>query len=204
MNDLPLDDGVRARMQGIRCDIDQGLEDVSASARSMVDWKHYVKTYPWVCLGTAAALGFLIVPKRAPAIHAGLATPAELAKSGQRVINSAPAAARMGRFARRVPSSAWPFAREPPTWAGAPEDYWEQLALRGQFIMIQIPRPELSNNGPGRSWFGLENGEVVGMARKGASQIVREIERFVARRPAICLGAALSVGIALGWWVKRR
>ena len=70
MNDLPLDDGVRARMQGIRCDIDQGLEDVSASARSMVDWKHYVKTYPWVCLGTAAALGFLIVPKRAPAIHA--------------------------------------------------------------------------------------------------------------------------------------
>ena len=92
MNDLPPDDGVRARMQGIRCDIDQGLEDVSASARSMVDWKHYVKTYPWVCLGTAAALGFLVVPKRAPAIHAGLATPAELAKSGQRAIYSAPAA----------------------------------------------------------------------------------------------------------------
>ena len=92
MNDLPLDDAVRARMQGIRCDIDQGLEDVSASARNMVDWKHYVKTYPWVCLGTAAALGFLIVPKRATAINAGLATPAELAKSGQRVIHSAPAA----------------------------------------------------------------------------------------------------------------
>jgi hypothetical protein len=92
MNDLPLDDGVRARMQGIRGDIDQGLEDMSASARSMVDWKHYVKTYPWVCLGTAAALGFLIVPKRAPAINAGLATPAELAKSGQRVIHSPPAA----------------------------------------------------------------------------------------------------------------
>jgi len=91
MNDLPQDDAVRARMQGIRCDIDQGLEDVSASARNMVDWKHYVKTYPWVCLGTAAALGFLIVPKRATAINAGLATPAELAKSGQRVVNSAPA-----------------------------------------------------------------------------------------------------------------
>ena len=70
--------------------------------------------------------------------------------------------------------------------------------------MIQIPRPELSNNGPGRIRFGLENGEIVGMARTGASQLVRTIERFVARRPAICLGAALSVGIALGWWVKRR
>ena len=64
MNDLPLDDTVKARMQGIRCEIDQDLQDVSASARSMVDWKHYVKTYPWVCMGAAAALGFLIVPKR--------------------------------------------------------------------------------------------------------------------------------------------
>ena len=94
MNDLPLDDTVRARMQGIRCDIDQGLEDVSASARSMVDWKHYVRTYPWVCLGTAAALGFLIVPKRATAVNVELATPAKLAGTGQRVVNSAPAAAR--------------------------------------------------------------------------------------------------------------
>jgi len=94
MNDLPLDDTVRARMQGIRCDIDQGLEDVSASARSMVDWKHYVKTYPWVCLGTAAALGFLIVPKRAAAVNVELATPAKLAGTGPRVVNSAPAAAR--------------------------------------------------------------------------------------------------------------
>ena len=92
MNDLPQDDAVQARMQGIRCDIDQGLEDVSASARSMVDWKYYVKTYPWVCLGTAVALGFLIVPKRDPAIHARLATSAELAKGGQQVIHSAPAA----------------------------------------------------------------------------------------------------------------
>ena len=94
MNDLPLDDTVRARMQGIRCDIDQGLEDVSASARSLVDWKHYVKTYPWVCLGAAAALGFLIVPKRSTAINADSATPAELAKTGHRVVNSAPATGR--------------------------------------------------------------------------------------------------------------
>jgi ElaB/YqjD/DUF883 family membrane-anchored ribosome-binding protein len=70
--------------------------------------------------------------------------------------------------------------------------------------MIQIPRPELSSNGPSRSWSGLENGEAVDMARQGATQIVRKIEQFVARRPAICLAAALSFGIALGWWVKRR
>jgi ElaB/YqjD/DUF883 family membrane-anchored ribosome-binding protein len=70
--------------------------------------------------------------------------------------------------------------------------------------MIQIARPESLNDGAGRSSLGLENGESADMARKGASQIVRAIERFVAQRPGFCIGAALSVGIALGWWVKRQ
>ena len=77
MNDLPLDETVQSRMQGVRRDIDQDLKDVSASARGMIDWKHYVKAYPWVCVGAAAALGFLIVPKRSAATNADLPTPAE-------------------------------------------------------------------------------------------------------------------------------
>lgn len=94
MNDPPPDDTVRARMQGIRREIDQDMEDVSASARSMVDWKHYVKTHPWVCLGTAAALGFLIVPKRSTVIRPDLATLTELARTGHLVVTPAPAATR--------------------------------------------------------------------------------------------------------------
>jgi hypothetical protein len=70
--------------------------------------------------------------------------------------------------------------------------------------MIQIARPESSNDGTGRSSLGLENGEFVDMARMGPSPIVRAIERFVAQRPGFGLGAALSLGIALGWWAKRR
>ncbi len=94
MNDPPLNDTVRARMQGIRRDIDQDLEDVSVSARSMVDWKHYVKAYPWVCLGAAAALGFLIVPKRSAAAAADLPAPVEPANTGRPAVPSAPTAAR--------------------------------------------------------------------------------------------------------------
>ena len=93
MNDLPPDKSIGARMQGLRCDIDQGLEDVSASARRMVDWKHYVKAYPWVCLGTAAVLGFLIVPKRSTPSHAGLGTPTEPGKADHLTVSAAPAAA---------------------------------------------------------------------------------------------------------------
>jgi hypothetical protein len=81
-------------MQQIRCEIDQDLEEMAASARSMVDWKHYVKTHPWVCLGTAAALGFLIVPKRSTAIRPDLAALTELARTGRLVAEPAPAATR--------------------------------------------------------------------------------------------------------------
>jgi ElaB/YqjD/DUF883 family membrane-anchored ribosome-binding protein len=70
--------------------------------------------------------------------------------------------------------------------------------------MIQIARPEISIDGSGRSSLGLNCGQAVGMARQKASQLVQEIERLVARRPGLCLGAALSVGIALGWLVKRQ
>ena len=93
MNDPPLDDTVRARMQGIRCDIDQDLEDVSASAQSLVDWRHYVTTYPWVCVGAAAAIGFLIVPKRSAATNSDLPAPTEPASTSQPVAAVAPVAA---------------------------------------------------------------------------------------------------------------
>ena len=94
MNDPPPAESVQARMQQIRCEIDGDMEDMAASVRSMIDWKHYVKTYPWVCLSAAAALGFLIVPKRSRAIRPDLATLTELARTGLLVVNPAPTATR--------------------------------------------------------------------------------------------------------------
>jgi hypothetical protein len=72
-------------MRQLRSEIDGNMEDMAASARTMVDWKHYVKTYPWVCLGAAVALGFLIVPKQSRVIRPDLATLTELARTGHLV-----------------------------------------------------------------------------------------------------------------------
>ena len=94
MNDPPPADAVRAQMQQIRCDIDQDLEEMVVSARNMVDWKHYVKMYPWVCLGAAAALGFLIVPKRSTTPHPDLATLTERARTGHLIAEPVPSATR--------------------------------------------------------------------------------------------------------------
>jgi hypothetical protein len=76
-------------MQQIRGDIDRDLEEMVESARSMVDWKHYAKTYPWVCLGTAVVLGFLLVPKRSTVLRPDLATLTKLARTGQLVVKPA-------------------------------------------------------------------------------------------------------------------
>ncbi len=70
--------------------------------------------------------------------------------------------------------------------------------------MIQITRLEPSHNGAGQSPPELDQVEIVAIARKQPSRIAAAIDRFLAQRPGFCLGAALSVGIALGWWVKRR
>ena len=69
--------------------------------------------------------------------------------------------------------------------------------------MIRIACLESTTNRSGRSSIELKRGEWADVARKQLSQSVQLIERFVAQRPGFCMGAALSVGIALGWWVKR-
>jgi hypothetical protein len=69
--------------------------------------------------------------------------------------------------------------------------------------MIRIARHEPSKNEPSQSSLEPNSGGWVDMATRGLSQSVHSIERFVAQQPAFCLGAALSVGVVLGWWAKR-
>jgi len=64
MNHRPRSDTVRERMQQLRREIDEDVEDVSASARTMVDWKHYVKTHPLGVFRGGGRLGFLNRSKR--------------------------------------------------------------------------------------------------------------------------------------------
>ena len=140
-------------MQQLRCEIDGDMEDMAASARSMVDWKHYVKTYPWVCLGAAAALGFLIVPKRSTAIRPDLATLTELAKTGHLVVKPAPAATR-GLVDALLATVASIAVRKATAYLGPKcrkiTGNTPGRSLR-QAVMIRIARPESSKNGPGRS-----------------------------------------------------
>ena len=125
MNDPPLPESVRVRMHQLRCEIDGEMEDMAASARTMVNWKHYVKTYPWVCLGAAVAVGFLIVPKRSREIRPDVATLTEMARTGHLVVQPAPAVANGLIDALLAAVANIAVRRQRLIWGKARVDYWE-------------------------------------------------------------------------------
>ena len=60
-------DALRERMHDLRGRIVAGSNDVATGARQLTDWRYLFRKMPWLALGGAAAVGFLLVPKKKPA-----------------------------------------------------------------------------------------------------------------------------------------
>jgi len=66
-NTQPTAEEIQARMREVRSNVDEEVERFVEAARAMTDWRHYVRRFPWFCLGAAAAVGYLCVrSKRIP------------------------------------------------------------------------------------------------------------------------------------------
>jgi hypothetical protein len=52
------------RMQNVRRHVGDDVKGIVETARTLSDWRYHVKHHPWLCVGLAFALGFLVVPKR--------------------------------------------------------------------------------------------------------------------------------------------
>lgn len=61
-------DEIRERMALIRLRIDEQSDEVVAQVSALSDWRSYVRRYPWVSVGAAAVLGYVLVPSRAKAV----------------------------------------------------------------------------------------------------------------------------------------
>lgn len=70
---------IRQRMAEVRCDLDEDVQEIVESARDLGDWRYYVKTFPWICLGAGLAAGYLIVPRHHLGIKPVAQTDAEVA-----------------------------------------------------------------------------------------------------------------------------
>jgi len=83
LHDSPATTAIRQRMEEVRCDLDEDVQEIVEGARDMGDWRSYVRSYPWVCLGAAAVAGYLIVPRRPWETLARLANQGRVLASSQ-------------------------------------------------------------------------------------------------------------------------
>jgi hypothetical protein len=73
-------------MTRIRCNLNEGVDGIVENAKVMSDWRFYVRSYPWACVGAAVALGYLIVPARLEIMRPDPETLAELAKQNRLLV----------------------------------------------------------------------------------------------------------------------
>ena len=57
-------DEIRRYMAQIRHELHQDVQGVVKGAEATTDWRRYIRNYPWVAIGLAFGIGYLIVPKK--------------------------------------------------------------------------------------------------------------------------------------------
>lgn len=83
---------LRQRMHEVRNDLDDDVSGIVKNAKTLADWKHYVKSFPWASMAATAALGFALVPKKLQVIRPDAETLEKLAKKNLLVVTTEPKA----------------------------------------------------------------------------------------------------------------
>jgi hypothetical protein len=76
---------IRRQMAQIRHELHQDVREVVVKAEAVADWHRYIRLYPWVSVGVAFAVGYLVVPKRHRSVPRDVATAADVAEVRQAV-----------------------------------------------------------------------------------------------------------------------
>lgn len=57
-------DAIRRQMEDVRRDAGVEVESIVQSAKTLSDWRYYVKNHPLLLASAAAGIGFLLIPRR--------------------------------------------------------------------------------------------------------------------------------------------
>jgi hypothetical protein len=100
----PADDADRLQQQmaEIRGELYDDVHGIVESARTMSDWRYYVRSYPWACVSAALALGYLAVPQRLQIVSPDVKTLLRLAKKNRLVVDPKPEPSARGGLAAVV------------------------------------------------------------------------------------------------------
>jgi len=73
-------------MREVRSNLGEDMQKFVDNARVMTDWHYYIRRAPWLSLGAAAALGYLVIPSKPRYVRPDLSQLAELAKHHELVV----------------------------------------------------------------------------------------------------------------------
>lgn len=62
LNSTP--DEIERRLAEMRSVLTQDVSDLAREAREWVDWRNHFRAHKWLYCGAAAAIGFMLVPRR--------------------------------------------------------------------------------------------------------------------------------------------
>lgn len=93
-----VDDGgaIREQMRQVRAHLGAEVRDLVDTAREKTDWRHYVRSYPWIFLGAAAVAGYSLVRARPQMVPLDKADLERIAKSNPTAAGIGVTGAAMG------------------------------------------------------------------------------------------------------------
>ena len=102
MPDDPSIDLIRQRMARIRMRAQGKADRLGEETRQFLDWKHYIRLFPWSTVAAAVVVGYIIVPRRGSMSRPTANALLEMAKQNQQAVKAAnppsPPPARQGMF----------------------------------------------------------------------------------------------------------
>lgn len=81
---------LRARMAGVRSSLESDVEEVTANAKDLTDWRYYVRQHPLPLAGAAVALGYLLVPTSTHVVQPSARQLSKLARDEKVYISNKP------------------------------------------------------------------------------------------------------------------
>lgn len=118
-------------MARIRREVGEDVEGLAVSAGRVFDWRQQVRDRPWLFMGVAVAVGYLIVPRRHVTVHRVKSEAKDLVETieakVEQVARDTKAAARRAEEAARPEQSAswlgWAFGLISPLALRAAQSY---------------------------------------------------------------------------------
>jgi len=155
------------RMALIRRELHHDVREVVASAEAVADWHRYIRMYPWAAVGTAFAVGYLVIPKRRRSVPADIATHADVAQMRDALVDAAPRTVEEAKPRKSILAGMFGLVM-PMAWRLAQNyamNFAEQwLAQQQQQYMEAASPPPApserprSRGGPGPGWPGGPTG----------------------------------------------